>query len=87
MLSPEKQFNGHSGAVPKSLFSSLHIFIYLHVNSMEISILSSGASGIGAGMDIVVSSVKAYVGALNKMLGFKESSPTKVPVERTTVSA
>ncbi|CAL8998747.1 unnamed protein product [Prunus brigantina] len=44
-------------------------------------------SGIGAGMDIVVSSVKAYVGALNKMLGFKESSPTKVPVERTPVSA
>ncbi|XP_020421790.1 2-isopropylmalate synthase 1, chloroplastic isoform X1 [Prunus persica] len=44
-------------------------------------------SGIGAGMDIVVSSVKAYVGALNKMLGFKESSPTKVPVERTRVSA
>lgn len=69
------------------LFSSLHIFIYLHVNSTEISILSSGASGIGAGMDIVVSSVKAYVGALNKMLGFKESSPTKVPVERTRVSA
>ncbi|KAG6581218.1 2-isopropylmalate synthase 2, chloroplastic, partial [Cucurbita argyrosperma subsp. sororia] len=27
-------------------------------------------SGIGAGMDIVVSSVKAYIGALNKMLGF-----------------
>ncbi|KAF3960715.1 hypothetical protein CMV_014590 [Castanea mollissima] len=29
-------------------------------------------SGIGAGMDIVVCSVKAFIGALNKMLGFKE---------------
>ncbi|GAV62889.1 LOW QUALITY PROTEIN: LeuA_dimer domain-containing protein, partial [Cephalotus follicularis] len=27
-------------------------------------------SGTGAGMDIVVSSVEAYIGALNKMLGF-----------------
>ncbi|KAJ4723169.1 2-isopropylmalate synthase [Melia azedarach] len=44
-------------------------------------------SGTGAGMDIVVSSVKAYVGALNKMLGFKDLSPKKVTVERTPVSA
>ncbi|KAE9611625.1 hypothetical protein Lal_00011741 [Lupinus albus] len=28
-------------------------------------------SGVGAGMDVVVSSVKAYIAALNKMLGFK----------------
>jgi 2-isopropylmalate synthase len=46
-----------------------------------------GASGNGAGMDIVVSSVKAYVGALNKMLGFKEKSPDKHPAEKTAVSA
>ena len=48
---------------------------------------SFGASGTGAGMDIVVSSVKAYIGALNKMLGFKEQYPTKVSIERTPVSA
>ncbi|TQE02271.1 hypothetical protein C1H46_012142 [Malus baccata] len=44
-------------------------------------------SGIGAGMDIVVSSVKAYIGALNKMIGFKERSPPKFPAERNKVSA
>ncbi|KAG4919935.1 hypothetical protein JHK85_058216 [Glycine max] len=39
-------------------------------------------SGTGAGMDVVVSSVKAYIAALNKMLGFKETSPSaeKIPV-------
>ncbi|GKF85735.1 2-isopropylmalate synthase A-like protein, partial [Tanacetum coccineum] len=31
-------------------------------------------SGTGASMDIVISSVRAYVGALNKMLGLKKSS-------------
>ncbi|KAL2323841.1 hypothetical protein Fmac_022899 [Flemingia macrophylla] len=38
-------------------------------------------SGTGAGMDVVVSSVKAYLAALNKMLGFKEASPSveKIP--------
>lgn len=44
-------------------------------------------SGTGAGMDIVVSSVKAYIGALNKMLGFKDQLPAKDSVERTAVSA
>ncbi|KAK6255337.1 hypothetical protein SCA6_016642 [Theobroma cacao] len=44
-------------------------------------------SGTGAGMDIVVSSVKAYIGAINKMLGFKEQIPTKGSAERTTISA
>ncbi|XWS13263.1 hypothetical protein CRYUN_Cryun36dG0022600 [Craigia yunnanensis] len=43
-------------------------------------------SGTGAGMD-VVSSVKAYIGALNKMLGFKEQYPTNASIERTPVSA
>lgn len=38
-------------------------------------------------MDIVVSSVKAYIGALNKMLGFKERPPVKNPAEKTAVSA
>ncbi|XP_022735709.1 2-isopropylmalate synthase 2, chloroplastic-like isoform X2 [Durio zibethinus] len=44
-------------------------------------------SGTGAGMDIVVSSVKAYIGALNKMLGFKKQYRTKASIERTAVSA
>lgn len=44
-------------------------------------------SGTGAGMDIVVSSVKAYVGALNKMLDFKEKSPKKVPSRNIKVTA
>ncbi|OVA11389.1 Pyruvate carboxyltransferase [Macleaya cordata] len=35
-------------------------------------------SGTGAGMDIVVSSVRAYVNALNKMMGFKTVSASKV---------
>lgn len=34
-------------------------------------------SGSGAGMDIVVSSVRAYVSALNKMLGFRVPSSDK----------
>lgn len=41
-------------------------------------------------MDIVVSSVKAYIGALNKMLGFKERFPIEISAEsaeRTPVSA
>ncbi|KAL4269508.1 hypothetical protein GQ457_HM001030 [Hibiscus cannabinus] len=44
-------------------------------------------SGTGASMDIVVSSVKAYIGALNKMLGFEEQYQTKGSVEQTPVSA
>ncbi|KAM7256222.1 hypothetical protein ACFE04_011963 [Oxalis oulophora] len=43
-------------------------------------------SGTGAGMDIVVSSVKAYIGAVNKMLGFKAQPEAKVDAERSTVS-
>ncbi|XP_030939183.1 2-isopropylmalate synthase 1, chloroplastic-like [Quercus lobata] len=43
-------------------------------------------SGIGAGMDIVVCSVKAFIGALNKMLGFKEKPAVKTPAKTTTVS-
>lgn len=32
---------------------------------------NSTCSGTGAAMDIVISSVRAYIGALNKLLGFK----------------
>lgn len=38
-------------------------------------------------MDIVVSSVKAYVGALNKMLGFKERDAKLTSQESVPVSA
>ncbi|XP_057423121.1 2-isopropylmalate synthase 2, chloroplastic-like [Lotus japonicus] len=43
--------------------------------------------GSGAGMDVVVSSVKAYVAAINKMLGFKDTSPSteKIPVSASKV--
>ena len=43
-------------------------------------------SGTGAGMDVVVSSVKAYIAALNKMLGFKDTSTSaeKVPISAQT---
>ncbi|XP_054805204.1 2-isopropylmalate synthase 2, chloroplastic-like isoform X2 [Prosopis cineraria] len=40
-------------------------------------------SGTGASMDIVVSSVKAYVSALNKMMDFSETS---ISAERTEVA-
>ncbi|KAH0461621.1 hypothetical protein IEQ34_009196 [Dendrobium chrysotoxum] len=36
-------------------------------------------SGSGADMDVVVSSVRAYISALNKMLGFREISPNEIP--------
>ncbi|KAK4489111.1 hypothetical protein RD792_004905 [Penstemon davidsonii] len=38
-------------------------------------------SGTGAAMDVVISSVRAYIGALNKMLGFKNRLKTEVPNE------
>ncbi|XP_061360227.1 2-isopropylmalate synthase 2, chloroplastic-like isoform X2 [Gastrolobium bilobum] len=44
-------------------------------------------SGTGAGMDVVVSSVKAYIAAINKMLGFKEtsSSAEKIPISASKI--
>lgn len=56
-------------------------------DSEHINLASFGASGVGSGMDIVVSSVKAYISALNKMSGFKGMSPLKSGAERTAVSA
>lgn len=45
-------------------------------------------SGSGAEVDIVVSSVKAYISALNKMLAFKRQVPkTRVSADRSPVSA
>ncbi|XP_028103679.1 2-isopropylmalate synthase 1, chloroplastic-like [Camellia sinensis] len=44
-------------------------------------------SGTGAGMDIVVSSVRAYINSLNKMLGFKNQSKSKVNEGNSQVSA
>ncbi|XP_057970533.1 2-isopropylmalate synthase B-like isoform X4 [Malania oleifera] len=43
-------------------------------------------SGTGAGMDIVVSSVRAYISALNKLLGFEMPSGPKNHVEESQVS-
>ncbi|KAF8402257.1 hypothetical protein HHK36_013209 [Tetracentron sinense] len=42
-------------------------------------------SGTGAGMDIVVSSARAYVSALNKMLGFRNATVSKVANESSQV--
>ncbi|KAH7679298.1 Geranylgeranylglyceryl phosphate synthase/Heptaprenylglyceryl phosphate synthase protein [Dioscorea alata] len=44
-------------------------------------------SGSGAGMDIVVSSVRAYISALNKMLGFQDFSAHKVAAGKTSQSS
>ncbi|KAK4483382.1 hypothetical protein RD792_010568 [Penstemon davidsonii] len=38
-------------------------------------------SGTGAAMDIVISSVRAYIGALNKMIGFRDRVETLDPSE------
>ncbi|PPR90565.1 hypothetical protein GOBAR_AA30122 [Gossypium barbadense] len=59
----------------------------ISTNILTGEIVQRTFSGNGAGMDIVVSSVKAYIGALNKMLGFKEQYQTKNSIERTPVSA
>ena len=45
-----------------------------------------GDSATGAGMDIVVSSVRAYVNALNKMLSFKNQTGVVVNSENSQVS-
>ncbi|XP_078434514.1 2-isopropylmalate synthase A-like [Wolffia australiana] len=44
-------------------------------------------SGSGAGMDIVVSSVRAYVSALNKMLGYRVVSSKKATASKSTESS
>ncbi|XP_028103719.1 2-isopropylmalate synthase A-like [Camellia sinensis] len=42
-------------------------------------------SGTGAGMDIVISSVRAYINALNKMLGFRNQPELKVKAGNSQV--
>ncbi|KAE8718354.1 2-isopropylmalate synthase B [Hibiscus syriacus] len=49
--------------------------------------ISFCASGTGAGMDVVVSSVKAYIATINKMLAFKEQCQTQAPAGKTPVPA
>nr|XP_029145100.1 2-isopropylmalate synthase 2, chloroplastic isoform X1 [Arachis hypogaea] len=47
-------------------------------------------SGSGAGMDVVVSSVKAYIAAVNKMLGFKDTAApasASASAEKVSISA
>ncbi|KGN57885.1 2-isopropylmalate synthase 2, chloroplastic [Cucumis sativus] len=55
---------------------------YTSTNALTGEAVQRTFSGIGAGMDIVVSSVKAYIGALNKMLGF-QGIDIKVTEEKT----
>lgn len=59
---------------------------YSSTSAVTGEVVQRTFSGTGAGMDIVVSSVKAYVGAVNKMLGFKEHS-TGIPSENNIVAA
>lgn len=48
-------------------------FIFSALRSPKTSLhLLFVASGTGASMDIVIASVRAYVGALNKLLGIKK---------------
>lgn len=44
-------------------------------------------SGTGAGMDIVVSSVRAYIGALNKMLAFQVGPKSQISIKASNVPA
>ncbi|KAL6582155.1 hypothetical protein OROMI_006169 [Orobanche minor] len=44
-------------------------------------------SGTGAAMDIVISSIRAYVGALNKLLGFKDRIKAEDPKESKLLHA
>ncbi|XP_029124831.1 probable 2-isopropylmalate synthase [Cajanus cajan] len=44
-----------------------------HTSTYAFNITYPTYSGIGTGMDVVVSSVEAYLVALNKLLGCKES--------------
>ncbi|KAL0699660.1 hypothetical protein Bca4012_055782 [Brassica carinata] len=60
---------------------------YASTNAITGEEVQRTFSGTGAGMDVVVSSVKAYVGALNKMLDFKENSQTKVLSRNVKVPA
>ncbi|MBA0556129.1 hypothetical protein Golob_026257 [Gossypium lobatum] len=61
---------------------------HLSTHALTGELVHRTFSGTGAGMDIVVSSVKAYVSALNKMLGFKEQNPTKASsIKRTPASS
>ncbi|PIN20558.1 Alpha-isopropylmalate synthase/homocitrate synthase [Handroanthus impetiginosus] len=43
-------------------------------------------SGTGAAMDVVISSVRAYIGALNKMLGFQSCLKIEGPNERNVLN-
>jgi 2-isopropylmalate synthase len=44
-------------------------------------------SGTGAGMDIVVSSVRAYIGALNKMLAFQVGPKSQISIKASNAPA
>ncbi|XP_073036709.1 LOW QUALITY PROTEIN: 2-isopropylmalate synthase A-like [Primulina eburnea] len=48
-------------------------------HAMTGQTINRAFSGTGAAIDVVISSVRAYVGALNKMLGFKNRFETDKP--------
>lgn len=63
---------------------SCYVQLTIHAHNVFYFIFYSGT---GAGMDVVVSSVKAYIAAINKMLSFKETpSAEKIPVNASNVS-
>lgn len=80
MLWQERLFIAHSGI--SLIFVSSMLFLSPYFQYLKYYL---GSSGTGAGMDIVVSSVRAYVSALNKMLGFRDSE-TKLSAGKSQVS-
>jgi 2-isopropylmalate synthase len=61
-----------------------HLFL---INNPSTRCIFFVFSGTGAGMDVVVSSVKAYIAAINKMLSFKEtpSSAEQIPISASNI--
>ncbi|KAE9610873.1 putative 2-isopropylmalate synthase [Lupinus albus] len=57
-----------------NIIATAHVVLYKDHNTHSLSEenVHQTFSGTGSGFDVVVSSVEAYIVALNKMLGFKE---------------
>lgn len=56
-------------------------------HAMTGQTINRAFSGTGAAIDVVISSVRAYVGALNKMLGFNNRFQADKPNERKVFHA
>jgi len=68
----ETLFIQHLGIVNQNLIALVYHFLIDSAHAHLIFHVFSFYSGIGKGVDVVVSSVEAYLSALNKMLDFKE---------------